>query len=108
MTTTIEETLVIIDRVVRPISEQIQDLARKVEAVGQIGERVVVVERANDRSDQRLKDLETTRDHHATQLAEQRGAQRVIIGLLAIFGGPVAVALCLAGIAALFHIQIGN
>ena len=56
----------------------------------------------------RMAGLEEAHDDHGRRLAKTDGRNEVIVWVLGLIGAPVTVALCLAGIAKLFNIDVGG
>ena len=100
--------LPLLDLLLEPIKSQLGQMNHKIDQVIHLGEKVAIAEAADIRHDTRLGDLETIQANHATELAEVRGGNRVIVWVLGLIGAPIVATLCVAGITSRFHIKIGG
>lgn len=110
--------LPLIDRLIAPVVQRLdqmdnrqredaQHLHSKLDAVAAVGHRVQGVESAAQDLRDRLEEIENTQVSQAASLARTQGRNDVIVWVLGVIGGPVVVALTLAGIAKVFNIPLG-
>jgi hypothetical protein len=111
--------LAIIDRLIAPIvsrldqmdERQRQDtrlLHAKLDGVADVTHKVNQSESAAVLQSSRIDKLEDDQETTNTALAKMAGRNEVIVWVLGVIGGPITIALCLAGIAKLFNIDLGG
>jgi hypothetical protein len=110
--------LPLIDRLIAPVVQRLdqmdtrqredaQHLHAKLDAVAAVGHRVQNFEGTAQDLKHRLEEVENNQIAQAASLARTQGRNDVIVWVLGVIGGPVVVALTLAGIAKVFNISLG-
>lgn len=104
----VNSLLPLLNTVLEPVRTQLAAMSGKIDRALALGEKVATAEAADARHDARLDDVEKIQAAHAAELAEIRGRNKVILGILITLVAPVVVALMLAGLSALFKIKVGG
>lgn len=99
MTVGLEELLPVIDRVVQPIAERMGRMETKLDQALAQKEDIAVQQAAQQRTDARLAELETTVGSQSAKLNRAEGRNTIINWILGLVGAPIVVALAAAGIA---------
>lgn len=113
-----QDLLPIIDRMIGPIVGRLDQmdhrqredtlaLHAKLDIAATVAHQVTSMARQHDDFSTRMTSVEDSLDAHKAQLDQAQGRNQVIIWLMGGLGGPIVVALCLAGIAKLFNIDLG-
>lgn len=100
-------TLSMLDRIVEPLRHQMGEINSKLDRVVEMGGRFQGMESNLIDMKARMNAAEITINNQALELAAMRGSHSVISWVLSLIGAPAVGAMILAGIASVFHIQIG-
>lgn len=114
-----QDLLPIIDRMIGPIVGRLDQMDQrqredtlalhaKLDIAAAVAHQVTGMARQHDDIDGRVKVVEDGVDDLKKEINTTNGRNQVIIWLLGGLGGPIVVALTLAGIAKLFNIDLGG
>src|SRR5690606_35140371 len=111
--------LPIVDRMIAPVAQRLDQmderqredtrtLHNKLDQLAAVAHRVQSHDDAVDDLKGRMEGVETVQVAQQAAMNKMTGRNEVIMWLLGGIGGPVVVALVLAGIASLFNIKFGG
>lgn len=98
--------LPLFNTLLEPMRTQLADMNSKIDRALALGEKVATAEAADARHDTRLHNIEERQSAHSTELAELRGRNKVILGILLALVAPVVVALIIAGLTVLMKLKV--
>lgn len=111
--------LPIVDRMIAPIVQRLdqmddrqrqdtRQLHEKLDGFISVAQKVHTHENEMTDVKSRLADVEKGQTEHAATMNTMAGRNQVIMWLMGGLGGPITLALMLAGIAKLFNINLGS